>query len=109
MLEKVYKALGVESKKVFSDVHAAAAGAKPTATVAVELEEAGFKLDPARIAALQKDTEAVSALLSGIFKEENPPETVFVEPEPEGDAGATSRSEKRRVGKEGRSRGSPYH
>lgn len=90
MLEKVYKALGVESKKVFSDVHAAAAGAKPTATVAVESEEAGFKLDPARIAALQKDTEAVSALLSGIFKEENPPETVFVEPEPEGDAGATS-------------------
>ena len=44
---------------------------------------------PARIAALQKDTEAVSALLSGIFKEESPPEPVFAEPEPEGDVEPT--------------------
>ncbi|VCU72413.1 Tellurite resistance protein TerB [Pigmentiphaga humi] len=90
MLEKVYKALGVEPKKVFSDVHAVAAGAKSTATTVAKVEETGFKLDPARIAALQKDTEAVSALLSGIFKEENSPEPVLVEPEPEGDTEATS-------------------
>ncbi len=89
MLEKVYKALGVEPKKVFSDVHAVAAGAKPTAAAAAKVEETGFKLDPARIAALQKDTEAVSALLSGIFKEESPPEPVFAEPEPEGDVEPT--------------------
>ncbi|WP_349709979.1 TerB N-terminal domain-containing protein [Comamonas sp. w2-DMI] len=89
MLEKVYKALGVEPKKVFSDVHAVAAGAKPTAATAAKVEETGFKLDPARIAALQKDTEAVSALLSGIFKEESPPEPVFAEPEPEGDGEPT--------------------
>lgn len=89
MLEKVYKALGVEPKKVFSDVHAVAAGAKPTAAATAKVEETGFKLDPARIAALQKDTEAVSALLSGIFKEESPPEPVFAEPEPEGDVEPT--------------------
>ncbi len=89
MLEKVYKALGVEPKKVFSDVHAVAAGAKPTAVAAAKVEETGFKLDPARIAALQKDTEAVSALLSGIFKEESPPEPVFAEAEPEGDVEPT--------------------
>ncbi|MDQ8031704.1 MAG: TerB N-terminal domain-containing protein [Bordetella sp.] len=90
MLEKVYKALGVEPKKVFSDVHAVAAGAKPTAAVAAKVQSAGFKLDPARIAALQKDTEAVSALLSGIFKEEHASEPVIVEPEPETDGEATS-------------------
>ena len=89
MLEKVYKALGVEPKKVFSDVHAVAAGAKPTAAATATVEETGFKLDPARIAALQKDTEAVSALLSGIFKEESPPEPVFAEAEPEGDVEPT--------------------
>ena len=89
MLEKVYKALGVEPKKVFSDVHAVAAGAKPTAAATAKVEETGFKLDPARIAALQKDTEAVSALLSGIFKEESPPEPVFAEAEPEGDVEPT--------------------
>lgn len=69
MLEKVYKALGVNSKKVFSDVHAVAAGTKPTGATVAKVEESGFKLDPARIAALQKDTEKVSALLANIFTE----------------------------------------
>lgn len=73
-LEKVYKALGVESRKVFSDVHAVAAGAAPTvAAGSAKVEGAGFRLDPARIAALQRDTEAVSAMLSSIFKEEELP------------------------------------
>lgn len=70
MLEKVYKALGVEPKKVFSDVHAVASGAKPSAATTAKVEETGFRLDPARIAALQQDTAAVSALLANIFKEE---------------------------------------
>jgi uncharacterized tellurite resistance protein B-like protein len=72
MLEKVYKALGVDSKKVFSDVHAAAAE-PPRATAAKvepEVPTTGFRLDPARIAALQQDTQAVSALLAHIFKDE---------------------------------------
>ena len=85
MLEKVYKALGVEPRKVFSDVHAVAAGMKPTGATVATAEETGFKLDHARIAALQKDTEAVSALLSGIFKDETSPEPVSVEFEPDGD------------------------
>lgn len=78
MLEKVYKALGVESKKVFSDVHAAAAGVGTRTSVTNKLEM-GFKLDSERIAALQKDTERVSALLAGIFTEDEPPGV----PEPE--------------------------
>lgn len=88
MLEKVYKALGVDSKKVFSDVHAVAAGTKPTAAAVAKVEESGFKLDPARIAALQKDTEKVSALLANIFTETEEPaaaasEAVEAEPETE--------------------------
>jgi uncharacterized tellurite resistance protein B-like protein len=69
MLEKVYKALGVDAKKVFADVHAVAAGVKPTAAAVAKVEETGFKLDPAKIAALQQDTERVSALLANIFTE----------------------------------------
>ncbi len=81
MLEKVYKALGVDSKKVFSDVHAVAAGTKPTAAAAAaKVEESGFKLDPARIAALQKDTEKVSALLANIFTEIEEPAAAVAEP-----------------------------
>jgi uncharacterized tellurite resistance protein B-like protein len=80
MLEKVYKALGVDSKKVFSDVHAVAAGTKPTAAAVAKVEETGFKLDPARIAALQKDTEKVSALLANIFTEAEEQAAVVAEP-----------------------------
>lgn len=81
MLEKVYKALGVEPKRVFSDVHAVASGTQPMSPVAAKVEATGFKLDPARIAALQKDTEKVSALLANIFKEEDP--AVSLQPEVE--------------------------
>ena len=76
LLEKVYKALGVDPKKVFSDVHAVAAGTKPTAATVAKVEASGFKLDPARIAALQKDTEKVSALLANIFTETDEPAAV---------------------------------
>jgi len=90
MLEKVYKALGVESKKVFSDVHAAAAGVQKVSSVSAAPGSSGFKLDPARIAALQQDTEAVSAMLSRIFTEELPAQAAVAAtetlPEPEREA-----------------------
>jgi uncharacterized tellurite resistance protein B-like protein len=69
MLEKVYKALGVESKKVFSDVHTAASGASSTFAT-TNAAGGGFKLDRTRIVALQQDTEKVSKLLAGIFTEQ---------------------------------------
>lgn len=83
MLEKVYKALGVDVSKVFTDVHAVAAGVKPTAADVGKVEETGFKLDPARIAVLQQDTERVSALLANIFTEANEPAVTEAEPGPE--------------------------
>jgi len=71
MLEKVYKTLGIDSKKVFSDVHAVAAGISAGTPMPGEKPaEAGFRLDPARITALQQDTEKVSALLANIFRED---------------------------------------
>lgn len=80
MLESVYKALGVDPKKVFSDVHAVAARAPApktpagseqpallSAPAAVPSKPAGFKLDAARIAELQRESQEVSALLANIF------------------------------------------
>ncbi|WP_232515023.1 TerB N-terminal domain-containing protein [Xanthomonas citri pv. malvacearum] len=65
-LEKVYKTLGVETKRVFSDVHAVSSGRRTT-----KVEPAKqFRLDPKRIAELQHDTAKVSALLTGIFTED---------------------------------------
>lgn len=76
LLEKLYKALGVDGKKVFSDLHTAAVGA-----VAIErIEQNGLVLDPARIAALQQDTQRVSALLSAIFTESEDPTPADAEP-----------------------------
>lgn len=84
-LEKVYKALGIESKRVFSDIHAAGSGGVPVSTVPAEKQ--GFRLDVERIAALQEDTARVSTLLSTIFAEEfdgiSVPAAPAPEPEPE--------------------------
>ncbi|MBN6739925.1 TerB N-terminal domain-containing protein [Acidithiobacillus sp. MC6.1] len=82
MLEKVYKALGVDSNRVFTNVHAVSAGKKITGTTFAKAVESGFKLDPARIAELQKDTERVSALLANIFTEAEEPQAVsFADPQ----------------------------
>lgn len=79
-LEKIYKALGVESKRVFSDVHAASTNAAPVQPKPAA-SKAGFQLDAKRIAALQADTARVSELLSKIFTEEvAPPATAAPEP-----------------------------
>ena len=67
-LEKAYKALGVEHKRVFSDIHTAVTGGAPMSTV--QTKKQGFHLDVERIASLQKDTARVSELLSKIFVEE---------------------------------------
>jgi len=79
MLEKVYKTLGLDPQQVFTDVHAAAAGAQPQPGASAPLAATGFQLDTARIAALQKDSEQVGALLADIFKEESTPVTLAEE------------------------------
>jgi len=71
LLERVYKALGVDPAKVFADLHAASTGAD-SAPRAGATVPTGFTLDPERIAALQRETEAVSTLLADIFAEDEP-------------------------------------
>lgn len=71
-LEKLYKALGIEPKRVFSDVQAASVGDNQSSATAHPAKQ-GFHLDAVRIAALQKDTARVSALLSEIFVEDEVP------------------------------------
>ena len=67
-LERVYKALGVDPTRVVSDIHAAdGRGSRPRPTQSTSI---GLQLDPERIAALQRDTAQVSALLANIFVEE---------------------------------------
>lgn len=78
MLEKVYKVLGVDPDKVFNAVHAVASGSTPMTSRPKE-KVAGFKLDPARIAALHQDTAKVSALLAGIFIDDSAPVAVATE------------------------------
>lgn len=80
-LEKLYKALGIESKRVFSDVQAAGTnGSHPMS--AARAAKQSFHLDADRIAALQKDTARVSTLLSKIFVEEaSAPETAVPDTE----------------------------
>lgn len=80
VLEKIYKALGLEAQAVYSDLHMASATSPVTpeaAATARTREKAagvapGFKLDMARIQALQRETAEVSALLSNVFTEEAP-------------------------------------
>lgn len=85
-LEKVYKALGVEPKRVFSDIHAIESGGPAPSR---KKSSAGFRLDADRIAALEQDTARVSALLSEIFTEEDvsPPATPDFAAEPAKEAG----------------------
>ncbi len=67
-LERVYKALGVDPTRVFSDVHTARPSKAPSALP--KAAPGAFQLDPDRIAALQRDTAQVSALLANIFTDE---------------------------------------
>lgn len=82
-LEKVYKALGLEPKRVFSDIHAA--GSVSASVSSIQAEKQSFRLDTERIAALQEDTVRVSALLSKIFADEadSTPAPALYAPEPE--------------------------
>ncbi|MGH8161175.1 MAG: TerB N-terminal domain-containing protein [Gammaproteobacteria bacterium] len=70
-LEKIYTALGIEPKRVFSDVQAESTCAGSPEPVSQPTTR-GFHLDTGRIAALQNDTARVSALLSTIFVDEEP-------------------------------------
>jgi uncharacterized tellurite resistance protein B-like protein len=77
MLEKIFRMLGLEAGRVYSRIHVAAtepvtvrAGAPSTGHAIPpkpQPTKPGVMLDPARVAALQRDSERVSAILGSIF------------------------------------------
>lgn len=81
-LEKSFKLLGLDAQQVYSKVHVAAT--EPVTVRSAEgteghripkpktVAQSGIKLDPARIAELQRDTERVSAILGAIFASATP-------------------------------------
>lgn len=87
LLERIYKVLGLDSQAVYRDLHIQAlepvsASTSPPVPAAapssppVDKKDApatgGLSLDATRIAALQRETAEVSALLSSVFAEETP-------------------------------------
>lgn len=70
LLEKVYRTLGIEEQEAYSDLHEVAPGNASAPSPAQP--SGGFRLDPARIAALQAETKAVSTLLAGVFAGDEP-------------------------------------
>jgi uncharacterized tellurite resistance protein B-like protein len=83
LLERVYKALQLDSQLLYSDLHLAASGtsitpAKPATSsslsesgiVSAAIAKQGFVLDHERIAELQRETAEVSALLAQVFTDD---------------------------------------
>ncbi|WP_222834476.1 TerB N-terminal domain-containing protein [Pseudomonas sp. SC3(2021)] len=83
LLERVYKALQLDSQLLYSDLHGAAAGASITpvkpatsstptepGTQSAAVATQGFVLDHERIAELQRETAEVSALLAQVFTDD---------------------------------------
>jgi tellurite resistance protein len=86
MLERAYRALGIDAGRVFNDLHVTAAAPKTPRPGVVPGSDSGapesvarFQLDQEKVARLQKDTAKVALLLSSIFAEEQQQVTEAVE------------------------------
>lgn len=95
-LERVYATLSLNTQLLYSDLHVVpdpnGKGLSPTVSTTQKLKPtSGFTLNAERIAQLQKETEEVSALLAGVFTEEqhNEPdsEEVIIDESPDVPAG----------------------
>jgi uncharacterized tellurite resistance protein B-like protein len=75
LLEQVYRSLGLESQLLYSHLHGESQRALPSEfpDVSISWKTSGYALDAARLAALRQETEQVSALLAGVFAEEETP------------------------------------
>jgi uncharacterized tellurite resistance protein B-like protein len=72
LLEQVYQALGLEPQLLYSHLHGGSQHVQPlpsSSLLASSLAH-GYSVDAERLAALRQETEQVSALLAGVFVEE---------------------------------------
>ncbi|PRE09097.1 TerB N-terminal domain-containing protein [Burkholderia multivorans] len=79
LLEKIYRLLEIEPRELYGDLHRNTRVAGPgessrddTGSPKMRNAGVGIPLDSARIAALQKETARVSAMLADVFVEEQP-------------------------------------
>lgn len=86
LLEKIYRLLEIDSQQLYSDLHQntrlagqEVSGRSEPSNRGVGSAGIGIALDPARIAALQKETARVSAMLADVFVEEQPAAQPVVE------------------------------
>jgi uncharacterized tellurite resistance protein B-like protein len=87
MLEKIFALLGIDAGDLYSRAHSVAASSgapsAPETSRGKPPKSTGFQLDPAKIRALQADTERVSGLLNAIFTDEEASVAPTPTPEPE--------------------------
>lgn len=75
LLEQVYQALGLEPQLLYSHLHGGSRHVHPLPSSSLSASSGanGYAVDAARLAALRQETEQVSALLAGVFVEEETP------------------------------------
>jgi uncharacterized tellurite resistance protein B-like protein len=81
LLEQVYRALELEPQLLYSHLHGGSQHAQPLAAPVHSTSSVthGYAVDAARLAELRRETEQVSALLAGVFVEEEKPNAVPTE------------------------------
>ncbi|MGF6440396.1 TerB N-terminal domain-containing protein [Paraburkholderia youngii] len=77
-LTQIYRTLGADPAEAILDLHRLGATDTPAGSKAREIAESAesapaFRLDAARVASLQRDTEKTTALLADIFVDEDEP------------------------------------
>jgi uncharacterized tellurite resistance protein B-like protein len=75
LLEQAYRALGLEPQLLYSHLYGGTQDAQPLESPALSTSSVthGYTVNTARLAALRRETEQVSALLAGVFVEEEVP------------------------------------
>ncbi|MGC2502352.1 MAG: TerB N-terminal domain-containing protein [Silvibacterium sp.] len=73
LLEQVYQVLGLEPQLLYSHLHGGSQHVRPLPSSPRSPSSGtnGYAVDAARLAALRQETEQVSALLAGVFVEED--------------------------------------
>jgi uncharacterized tellurite resistance protein B-like protein len=77
LLEQVYQALEIEPQLLYSHLHGAGQHVQPLPSSSLSPSSGAhsYAVDAERLAALRQETEQVSALLAGVFVEEETPAT----------------------------------
>ena len=71
LLEQIYRAMELDAQLLYSHLHSGRQTDKTDRNLEVERSE--YKVDKARLEALRQETDQVSALLAGVFTEDEPP------------------------------------